>query len=164
MPEWPPDWPPWEWVTGDPVQCGRASYFFGVLAGVAAVFVVLFPLQLLGIISLRWPPVPMVYWLPLLWAELAVVFALPILIRRRFALVAALGISPLGLRLKLPFPFGSRLASLEYVSWTQVRRVGPEWVDLIGFRGGGLLPERYRLTAAQSQRLAAFLGWAPTRA
>lgn len=150
------DWPPWEWAGGDPEKCARVSYLFGAIGGAAGVFLVLLPLALLGLITFDWPPVPLVWWQVVNVAVIGVAVAFPILLPRRTAMVAALGISPVGLRLRLAFPF--RVAQQEFVPWPRVRAVGPDWIEVYAFRGFGFLPERYRLTDFQARRLGSFLG------
>ena len=69
---------------------------------------------------------------------------------RRYPVVLRLGISPLGLRLKLPVP-SIRPWNIA-CRWTDRPVLGPDW---IGIRVLGLV-EKYRLTGVQAARLQKF--------
>lgn len=150
------EWPPWEWVPGDPVQAARGSYLFGAFFGVGLSVAVLWALALVGVVVVQVPPPPG-YSAPLVtFAAVGIGLGIPPLIFRTQPLVSALGISPAGLRIQLAGPVVSRPGRT--IPWWDVRRVGPDWVEVRGLRGFGMLSERYRLTTRQADRLRAFCG------
>lgn len=149
----PAELPPWEWAAGDPVSCGRVSALFGALYGGVGVLAVLWGLAFFGVVSINWPPVAgpaqlLETLLPLL-GLLTLITVLP----RRTAMIASLGFSPVGLSLRLAFPFGS--ARSPVIPWSQVRRITAESVELDGM---GFVNPKYKLTPYQSSRLGSFLG------
>lgn len=156
---WPPDWPPWEWAGGDPIACNRVAAGFGAFYGAVTVVLVLWALALLGAISTHWPSVSGLVPTVLTWAPVLGFFAVLAVIPRRTAIVAALGFSPLGIRLRMPFPYGAK--GNRVCPWSLVRQVGPDWIVLDGL---GFASEKYRLTPYQADRLHAFLSGTSRRA
>lgn len=139
--------PPWEWVSGDPIvlwQWGLATGLF--LCAIAVLGAILIP-DAIGIAA--WPTLPYFFISPayppfllftLLGAESAYLYYFS---PARRPLVVQLGISPIGLRVRLP------LRTYE-APWSKVSDIGLGGV-YFAHRG------RFRLTDGQMERLSRFL-------
>lgn len=147
---------PWEWVEGDAKRSAQYALAYWISLGIGAVLVVLLVLNFVPILtstpSTSGSPFPSL----LLW-ELASVLifvtgvtAFRFSFQSRYPIVARLGISPVGVRLKLPIP--SLRAWNVGSDWADRPVIGSDW---IGIRILGIL-EKYRLTDRQMARLRSF--------
>ncbi|MCI4364981.1 MAG: hypothetical protein L3K10_02820 [Thermoplasmata archaeon] len=141
--------PPWEWVEGDALRSSQFAFLMGGILGVGSVVTGLVVLTLLGSVGvLRQTLIPVwqanLLLLGILGPELSCLYLFP----RWFPVVASLGISPVGLRLRMGFVLHQYT-----VKWRSVRRIGPDWIQI----GPGLGDQRFKLTKHQADRLARFL-------
>ena len=142
--------PPWEWVDGDPVLSRRFRRI--MMADMAAMITLLALLILLVVLQGAGVQVHPRSSDPV-YAGIVVLLPVGALflpnLPRWFPVVRRLGISPLGVRLEAGFPERTSVWT-----WTEVKGIGPGWVAL---SKGGLIPQRFRLTAKQSERLSHFV-------
>ncbi|MFZ1024260.1 MAG: hypothetical protein WAN87_09000 [Thermoplasmata archaeon] len=148
-----PNEPPWEWIHGDRARVAQFRLIVGVSLGAGILVLASTILNILGMAG-AWsgPAVPFWVGSPVV-ALLFLVGGFFLLgFERRYPIVSQLGISPVGIRMVLPFH--NKLAA----NWGEVKWVGPDWVEVD--RGHG--SRRYKLTADQIHRLARFTQPLPT--
>ena len=142
-----PEFPPVEWVEGDPTRSTQFAFATGAFFGIGLAFLAVFLFTILGEAGLVpsagvpfWPFMFGVYGL--LAVELPFVYLFP----RRHPIVARLGFSPVGLRLALP------MRPIK-VDWRSVRWTGPDQIEVQIPLGS----QKYLLTSNQAARLARFV-------
>jgi hypothetical protein len=140
--------PPWEWVNGDPLRSMQFAFLAGITWGVTIALLAWFEVALFSSVSpLHGTDFRLAQNLLYALLALSVVngvigFYLP----RRIPVIGSIGISPIGLRLKI-------LIAGRTVYWGELKRIGPDWIDV----SPGLGTQRYRLTQGQTQRIRSFL-------
>jgi hypothetical protein len=141
------EFPPVEWVDGDPVRSTQFAFATGAFFGAGLSLIALYTWVLLG-----WMGVAPAAAFPigvlevLVFGILAVELPFLYLFPRRYPVIARLGFSPSGVQLRVP------LRTLR-LRWDSLAWAGPILLDA----NVGLGTQRYRLTERQAARLAWFV-------